>query len=323
MREHQLQPRGEHAIVPLASPSWIRRLIRVLGKLRQPQREPERVFGALFVLPALALVVVFRMVPLIWGGYYSMTDFDGVHPARFIGLANYANLFSDSTFGASMKNAAILLATLPVWIALPLVLATLIHQGVPGGGFFRAVYFLPAVLSSVIIGVIFNFVLNYAGALNNLTALLGIDPVDWLGNGGTALMSLIAIQLWSSFGMSVLIFLSGLATVAPELIEAARLDGATPVQVFRYVILPAIRPIIEFALVVTCIGMLTSMFGLIYVMTAGGPGTSTYLPEYLIWIEQGYLNKPGYASAISMVLFALMAGLAVVQIRIMSRNAGV
>jgi multiple sugar transport system permease protein len=93
--------------------------------------------------------------------------------------------------------------------------------------------------------------------------------------------------------------------------------------VFRHVILPAIRPIIEFALVVTCIGMLTSMFGLIYVMTAGGPGTSTYLPEYLIWMEQGYLNKPGYASAISMVLFALMAGLAVVQIRIMSRNAGI
>jgi multiple sugar transport system permease protein len=319
MREPHPARRDDTAWAPRATPAGIGRWLHALGN----RREPERVFGALFVLPALLLVIVFRMVPLIWGGYYSMTDFDGVHAPRFIGLANYGHLFGDTTFVASIKNAAILLATLPVWIALPLVLATLIHQGVPGGGFFRAVYFLPAVLSSVIIGVIFNFVLNYAGALNNLTALLGIDPVDWLGSGGTALMSLIVIQLWSTFGMSVLIFLSGLSTVAPDLIEAARLDGATPVQVFRYVILPAIRPIIEFALVVTCIGMLTSMFGLIYVMTAGGPGTSTYLPEYLIWIEQGYLNKPGYASAISMVLFALMAGLAVVQIRIMSRNAGI
>src|ERR1700748_10952 len=178
MREQQLQHPGERAVTSPRGSSWIGRWIRSLRN----QREPERVFGALFVLPALALVVVFRMVPLVWGGYYSMTDFDGVHPARFIGLANYASLLSDSTFGASMKNAAILLATLPIWIALPLVLATLIHQGVPGGGFFRAVYFLPAVLSSVIIGVIFNFVLNYAGALNNLTALLGIDPIDLLGN---------------------------------------------------------------------------------------------------------------------------------------------
>jgi multiple sugar transport system permease protein len=117
--------------------------------------------------------------------------------------------------------------------------------------------------------------------------------------------------------------LSGLATVPPELVEAARLDGANAVQIFRHVILPVMRPIIEFALVVTCIGMLTSMFGLIYVMTAGGPGTATYLPEYLIWIEQGNLNRPGYASAISMVLFALMAIVAVLQIRIMSRNANI
>lgn len=303
-----------HPIEPLA-----KRSIRT----RLTHREPERVYGALFVVPALLMVLVFRIVPLIWGGYYSMTDFDGTHAPHFVGLANYAHLLVDSDFRDSMLHAGILLATLPIWIALPLVLATLIHHGVPGSGFFRVVYFVPAVLSSVIIGVMFNFVIHYAGALNNILALFGIDPVDWLGSPHTALMSLISIELWSTFGMGVLIFLSGLSTVPPELVEAARLDGANSIQAFRYVILPAMQPIIEFALVVTCIGMLTSMFGLIYVMTAGGPGTATYLPEYLIWIEQGNLNRPGYASAISMVLFALMAIVAVFQIRIMSRNANV
>jgi multiple sugar transport system permease protein len=103
--------------------------------------------------------------------------------------------------------------------------------------------------------------------------------------------------------------------------EAARLDGAKPAQIWWHVILPAMRPILEFVAVVTTIGVLTSMFGLIYVLTAGGPGTSTTLPEFLIWMEQGKMNRPGYASAISMVLFVGMAGLAYVQIRIMSRNA--
>lgn len=286
-------------------------------------REPERIFGALFVLPALLMVIIFRMIPLVWGGYYSLTDFDGTHAPRFIGLANYAALLSDNDFRDSMFHAGVLLATIPIWIALPLVLATLIHHGVPGSNVFRVVYFVPTVLSSVIIGVMFNFVLHYAGPLNGILGLLGMDPVDWLGNPATALTSLISIELWSTFGMGVLIFLSGLSTVPPELIEAARLDGASAIQTFRYVIVPVLRPIIEFALVVTCIGMLTSMFGLIYVMTAGGPGTATYLPEYLIWIEQGNLNRPGYASAISVVLFALMAVVATLQIRIMSRNANV
>ncbi len=121
--------------------------------------------------------------------------------------------------------------------------------------------------------------------------------------------------------MSVLIFLAGLSTVSGELIEAARLDGASQRQIWWHVILPAMRPILEFVAVVTTIGVLTSMFGLIYVLTAGGPGTSTTLPEFLIWMEQGKMNRPGYASAISMVLFVGMAGLAWVQIRIMQRNA--
>lgn len=282
--------------------------------------KPETRAALIFVAPALALVALFRMLPLAWGFALSFTETtkDG---AVFVGFDNYLALTTDQAFHDSLANTLILLATLPIWVGLPMLLAILINQGVPGGRLFRAVYFFPAVLSAVIIGSIFNVVLRYDGSLNAALKALGLLPVDWLGSGATALGSLIVVQLWATFGMSVLIFLAGLSTVSEELVEAARLDGAKPLQIWWHVILPSLRPILEFVAVVTTIGVLTSMFGLIYVLTAGGPGTATTLPEFLIWLEQGKMNRPGYAAALSMVLFVVMALLAWIQIRIMSRNA--
>lgn len=293
------------------------------AKARKPRMgsRAERRFAYLFVLPAVLLVLVFRIVPLIWGFALSFTNSNGLGTADFVGVANYAAIGADPTFRSSMVNTLILLATLPIWIMLPMLLAILIHQGVPGGKLFRAVYFFPAVLSSVIVGSIFNVVLRFDGSLNALLKMVGINAVDWLGNGSTALGSLIAVQLWSTFGMSLLIFLAGLSTVPKDMLEAARLEGASLPQTWWHIVIPALRPIIEFVAVVTTIGVLTSMFGLIYVLTAGGPGTSTTLPEFLIWLEQGKMNRPGYAAAISMVLFLFMAGIAWLQIRIMNRNA--
>ena len=215
----------------------------------------------LFVAPALLLVAVFRMFPLAWGFLLSFQEAGKDGPV-FVGLANYGAMLTDSAFRDSLVNTLILLATLPVWVALPMLLAILIHQGVPGGRLFRAVYFFPAVLSAVIIGSIFNVVLRYDGSLNAALKAFGIEAMDWLGSGSTALASLIVVQLWATFGMSVLIFLAGLSTVSEELIEAARLDGASPLQIWGHVILPSLRPILEFVAVVTTIGVLTSMFGL-------------------------------------------------------------
>jgi multiple sugar transport system permease protein len=152
---------------------------------------------------------------------------------------------------------------------------------------------------------------------------MGIDAIDWLGASSTALGSLIVVQLWSTFGMSVLIFMAGLTTVPEDIIEAARIDGARFWQRLWFIVIPSLRPIIEFVAVVTTVGLLTNMFGLVYVLTGGGPGTATTLPEFLIWLEQGKLNRPGYAAALSMFLFVMMAGVAYAQVRIMNRNAEV
>lgn len=299
-------------------------LISRVRRLREQGFDKGEVgFACLFVLPALLLVLVFRIIPLIWGFVLSLTDSTGLGQASFIGFDNYVTAAGDPAFRDSLVNTLLLLATLPIWILIPLLLAILIHQGVPGGKFFRAVYFFPAVLSSVIVGSIFNVVLRYDGSLNAFLKSFGFSAVDWLGSSTTALPSLIAVQLWSTFGMSLLIFLAGLSTVPKDMLEAARLDGANLLQQWIYVVIPTLRAIIEFVAVVTTIGVLTSMFGLIYVLTAGGPGTATTLPEFLIWLEQGKMNRPGYAAAISMVLFVLMGGLAWLQIRIMQRNADI
>ena len=275
----------------------------------------------LFVLPAVLLVLVFRIVPLFWGFGISLTSATSTDPGEFIGAGNYLRALDDPNFRASMLNAAVVLVSVPVFITIPMVLAILIDQGVPGRAFFRSVYFLPVVLSSVIIGSIFSVVLGFNGSFNALLKSVGLPGVDWLGRSSTALPVTLVIQAWSTFGMGVLIFLAGLSTVPKEMVEAARLEGARMGQIWWHVIIPQLRPIIEFSTVITTIGLLTSMFGLIYVLTGGGPGTATTVPEYLIWAAQGKLNQPSYAAALSIILFVMTGILALVQIRIMSRNA--
>lgn len=284
-------------------------------------RRAEARMALLFVLPALLLVLAFRIIPLVWGFGLSLTSATSTNPGEFIGAGNYLRALDDPNFRASMLNAAVVLVSVPIFITIPMVLAILIDQGVPGRAFFRSVYFLPVVLSSVIIGSIFSVVLGFNGSFNALLKSVGLPPFDWLGRSSTALPVTLAIQAWSTFGMGVLIFLAGLSTVPKEMVEAARLEGARMGQIWWHVIIPQLRPIIEFSTVITTIGLLTSMFGLIYVLTGGGPGTATTVPEYLIWAAQGKLNQPSYAAALSIILFVMTGILAFIQIRIMSRNA--
>ena len=250
-------------------------------------RRAEARVALLFLLPAILLVLVFRIFPLFWGFGISLTSATSTNPGEFIGAGNYLRALDDPNFRSSIANAVVVLLSVPIFVTIPMLLAILIDQGVPGRTFFRSVYFFPVVLSSVIIGSIFSVVLGFNGSLNAVLKMLGIPGVDWLGRSATALPVTLAIQSWSTFGMGVLIFLAGLSTVPKEMVEAARLEGAKMWQIWWHVIIPELRPIIEFSTVITTIGLLTSMFGLIYVLTAGGPGTATTVPEYLIWVGAG------------------------------------
>ena len=287
---------------------------------RRRWRDHDHLAPYALLAPALLIIVVLRLWPLILGMNFSFTG-DGDRNGMPVGLSNYTELFHDPVFRMAMRNVGLLVLLLPVAVAIPGLLATFIYLRVPGHRFFRSVYFFPAVLSPVIIGAIFNLLLAADGPLNAVLESVGLRPVDWLGEPKLAIYTVVAVHIWATFGMALVVFLAGFATLDTTLLDAARSDGASTPQVIWHVIIPALSRTIQFVFVTTMIGMLTSMFGLLFVMTAGGPGGSTYLPEYYIWIQQGQMNRPALASAASTVLFLVMLVVGLAQIGLLRRGA--
>jgi multiple sugar transport system permease protein len=271
----------------------------------------------LLVLPALLLLAFFRIYPLGLGINFSFTgdqELNGV----FVGLDNYFTLFGDERFQASMRNVLVVMLFVPIEVLVAGILATFLFLKVPGHRFYRSVYFLPVVLSPIIIGAIFNIVLAANGPLNEAAKAVGLPVVDWLGQTSTALPSVLTTHIWATFGMAMVIFLAGFSTLDQELLDAAKLDGANLRQTIWHVIIPEMSRTIQFVFVTTTIGMLTGLFGLLYTMTAGGPGAASYLPEYLIWKLNGEA-RPALASAASVMLLLIVLVIGLIQIRVLRR----
>jgi multiple sugar transport system permease protein len=281
-------------------------------------RRADRLAPYVLVAPAVLTIVVLRLWPLLLGVNFSFTG-DGERNGTTVGLDNYRDLLGDPLFRTALRNVGLLVLMLPVAVAIPGLLATFIYLRVPGHRLFRSVYFFPAVLSPVIVGAIFNLLLAFDGPLNAVLGGLGIGPVDWLGNPHVAIFAIIGVQIWATFGMALVVLLAGFATLDRALIDAARVDGASLAQTIRHVIVPGLTRTIQFVFVTTMVGMLTSMFGLLYIMTSGGPEGSTYLPEYYIWVQQGQLNRPALASAASTALFVIMLVVGLLQISVLRR----
>ncbi|CAL9437270.1 Lactose transport system permease protein LacF [Actinosynnema sp. ALI-1.44] len=286
-----------------------------------PRRRAGRVDRlAPFVLvgPAVLVVVLLRLWPLALGINFSFTG-DGDLNGSAVGLDNYLTLLDDPLFRTSLRNVGLLVLLLPIAVAIPGLLATFIHLEVPGHRVYRGVYFFPAVLSPVIVGAIFTLLLSFDGPLNAALAGLGLAPVDWLGDPDVAIFAVVGVHVWATFGMALVVFLAGFSTLDPSLLDAAKVDGASFVQTLRHVIVPGLTRTIQFVFVTTMIGMLTSMFGLLYVMTGGGPEGSTYLPEYYIWTQQGRFDRPALASAASTALFGVMLVVGLAQVAVLRR----
>ncbi|MEU5960445.1 sugar ABC transporter permease [Micromonospora parva] len=288
------------------------------------QRRPRGGLGAeryapyILVAPAVLIIVLLRLYPLILGVNFSFTG-DGAQNGTAVGFGNYRELFADPLFRTALSNVGLLVLLLPVAVAIPGLLATFIYLRVPGHRFYRSVYFFPAVLSPVIVGAIFNLLLAFDGPLNAVLGSAGVGPVDWLGDPDIAMFMVVGVHIWATFGMALVVFLAGFATLDAALLDAARVDGASLRQVVWHVVIPSLARTIQFVFVTTMIGMLTSMFGLLFVMTSGGPEGSTYLPEYYIWIQQGQMNRPALASAASTILFVIMLVVGLMQIKLLER----
>lgn len=271
-----------------------------------------------FLAPAIVVLVVLRVLPMIQAVRLSLTHWDGFSDPTYVGLANYKALLHDPTFRKALVNNLLILLSVPVWILVPLAIAIVLFQRVPGWRLFRAVFFIPAVLSPVIIGSYYEIALRMDGPLNEGLRAVGLGSLRhaWLADSSTALVTVAGILIWASFGIGVLIFLAALANVDPELYDAAKIDGANGFQQHRHVTVPGILPVIGFYSVIVVISLFTVLFPYIFTLTGGGPGYSTYVIEFDVYQEAFQSGSFGYASAMGVVLFLVVLVLSLVQLRV-------
>ena len=264
--------------------------------------------GVMLALPAAVLVAGLVVFPIAEATYYSFTSWNG-QTAHFVGLSSYSQLLFHTTAIGQIfrKNLAVVLS-IPVGLLFALIAAFLTSLRVPGWRPFRFVVFLPVALSWVVIGIIFSNFLTPGQGLDSLLGALGLHrfALDWLGNTHTALPALLATFNWALFGVNTVIFMTGLASIPPEVVEAARVDGAGFFRILRHIVLPLLGRFVRLAFLVTMISGFSGMFGLIYVMTAGGPGFSTTTLEFQIYQDAFTLGNFGQAAALGIFLLLIM-----------------
>jgi multiple sugar transport system permease protein/raffinose/stachyose/melibiose transport system permease protein len=283
------------------------------------QHRREALTGIMLVLPALALALAFKIIPLFRGIYNSFFLSQLGEAARWSGLASYSRMLQDPKVQGAFLNAAKVVLTLPVWVVLPLIVALLIFQRTPGWSLFRAVYFMPYTIAPVIVGQVFRELLHARGPLNELLRTIGLDflALSWLGDKRVALFSLVGVVLWSYFGLGVVTYLAGLGTISEELFDAAAIDGAGFFTRMFRIVIPIIFPVMGYWTILCTSGMLIWMFPFIFAMTEGGPGYATMLPEYLVYITAFRFSELGYGTTIGLALFVFVLIFAIFQVRYM------
>jgi multiple sugar transport system permease protein len=274
-----------------------------------------------FLGPSLIHLTVFIFTPIAFAAYLSLHQWDVVVPDKpFVGLGNFREMFSDSTFWNALKNTLYYTMNVPVGMSISLAVAVLLNRKLKGIAILRALYFLPSVTSFVAIALVWMWIYHPTfGVANFLLGAVGISSVQWLNSSGTAMISVIIFSVWLSMGYQMVIFLSGLQGIPQELYDASRIDGANSWQRFWRVTFPLLKPTTFFVLVTSLIGSF-QMFTSIYVMTAGGPVRSTDVIVYHIYQAAWEQLRMGYASAMSWVLFLIIMAATWIQFKLIGRE---
>jgi len=269
-------------------------------------RKRESIEGYLFVAPLLVGLTFFAAFPMIASLAMSFCKYDIFTPPKFIGGANYQELFRDPLFWQSLKVTCIYsFVSVPLGLTLGLAVVLLMNQKIKGIAIFRTIYYLPAVVSGVAVALLWIWIFDPSYGLGNVVLRgLGLPASQWLSHPRTSLLSLIIMSLWG-VGGGMVIYLAGLQSVPQHLYEAAELDGAGVLMKFRHVTLPMLTPVIFYNLIMGIIGSF-QVFTQAFVMTSGGPVNSTLF--YVLYLFRNAFNyyRMGYASAMAWVLFAII-----------------
>lgn len=282
-----------------------------------------------FLAPALAVLTVFFLVPVVAAALLSFTDFDIYAIAsrdnlRLVGVDNYVRLLRDPLFWVALRNTGYFVALGgPLSIAASLAVAVLLTvPRVRYTTLFRTIFFLPVVTTLVAVAVVWRYIYHPRfGLLNYGLSFAGIGPIDWLGDPHWAMPAIILMAVWKNFGFNMVIFIAGLQNIPAHLYEAASIDGASPARQFFHITLPMLAPTFVFVAVITLIGYF-QLFAEPYVMTQGGPAHSTLSIVLLMYQEGFRWWNMGYAAAVAFVLFAIILGLSLIAMRLRAVGGG-
>ena len=270
------------------------------------QSKSEILLRNITVTGMILFYTVFLLVPIgiaFAGSFHEWNPLSGIY--RFNGIENYVSVFTSALFGKSMLNTLIFSVVVIFFrVGLGLAIAIAIYSNlIKHKSFFRAIYYMPVVTPMVAVACVWKFLYNpQIGAINQI---LGLD-INWLMNPKTALLAIMIMTIWKDFGYAVVMFMAGLYSLPSDAMEAARVDGASSWQTFKYLTLPLLKPMTLFVVITSIISYIQA-YVQVLILTEGGPGTATYLSSYIIYNEAFVKYNFGYASAMSFVLFVITA----------------
>jgi multiple sugar transport system permease protein len=262
----------------------------------------------LFLIVPLIIYLIWVIGPMFYTFYLSLTDWDGLSAPNFISFRNYQKLFKDPVFYISLKNNLkwiISFITIPVVAGLALAMA--LNRTIPGEKFFKASFYSPLVLSLVVCGLMWSWMYHPAhGLINSALRLMGVDALaqGWLSDKKLVMWAIIAVGIWRQVGYVMVLYLAGLQSVDPGLVDASKVDGCNAWQTFRHVIFPLLAPVTVIVVVISIIDSLRA-FDLVSVMTRGGPFNSSSVLANFMYIEAFNNYKMGYGAAIAVILFLI------------------
>lgn len=276
----------------------------------------------IFILPALLLYITFWILPVMMSFFYGVTNWSGVGDYKFIGLKNFKYLLKDGTMLNSLKNTIVYALFVVIWGNLQaLTLALLLNKKLRAKGFFRTIFYLPALFSTIVVAFLWGYVYApYYGMISEVFSKLGIDFVpNLLGDKSTSLLASAFVETWKTSGTMTIIYLAGLQNISEEVIESARIDGCSGWQAIRFVKIPMLSNTITINVMLGLIGGFKS-FDYVFALTGGGPGNSSSTLMYSIYKMAFMESQFGKAEALAAVAFVFILMISVIVLRIMKRK---
>jgi len=262
-----------------------------------------------YLLPAIIVILFIYANPLVRIFWYSLIKWNGLQPTtNFSGITNFIDAVSNRYFlQVLFNNLIIIIITIPAVVLFAIFCSQFIYLRIFGYRIYQYLFFLPVIIPNVVAAVIWIFFLHESGPLNTIFTRMGLGflVVNWFGNPRFSLYGLIITMIWKEVGFAIVLFLARLSGVDPSLYDAAKVDGANDLQTLRYITIPQLKSVIQLYVVLEIISLLNFLFSYIFVMTRGGPGYSSTVLEYFIYVFAFTFGKLGPANAIAVILFGI------------------